>query len=181
MKKNITALHLSNMETHRLTKEAIQEALFNLLQQKDFDEITITEIINRSGVSRTAFYKNYKSKDEIIIDGLDSLIMEIADLMKYTNSYTERLNIMYTFFLPNRDRLKLLVNSRYCSEILNRANRITINDSMTPKQRFYTLLWNGALYNFFVEWMKNDNQETLPELLELVEGINNTITLPEEI
>ena len=35
---------------------------------KDYKEISITEICKEAKVSRTAFYKNYKTKEDVIKD-----------------------------------------------------------------------------------------------------------------
>ena len=59
-------LRMSNKESNRLTRECLQTALIYLMGQKPFDKISISEIVRRSGVSRTAFYRNYNSKEEVL-------------------------------------------------------------------------------------------------------------------
>ena len=54
--------NLSNKEANKVTRECLQTALIQLMSQKPFEKITITELVRRSGVSRTAFYRNYESK-----------------------------------------------------------------------------------------------------------------------
>lgn len=60
--KNLTQ---SNLESKRLTRESLEIALLQLLEQKEMAQITISELVNRAGVSRNAFYRHYKSKEEI--------------------------------------------------------------------------------------------------------------------
>ena len=48
------------------------------MRKKAFGGIRITEIIERSGVSRSAFYRNYKAKEDILYDTLDELTRAIA-------------------------------------------------------------------------------------------------------
>ena len=181
MNDRIRGLHLSNMEKREITKEAIQDSLYLLMQKKPLEKITITDIIRRSGVSRSAFYKNFKSIDDIIIDSLDNVIVETTKLLDYTTGYSERLHYMYDVFMENKAKFIMLVNSRYCIEILNRANALTITDSLTSKQRFYTILWNGALYNFFVEWVKKGDYDNLDELIELADEVLMKVNMPMEI
>ena len=47
-------------------KDYITTAFFQLLEKKDFDKITISEIIERAGVSRMGFYRNFSSKESIV-------------------------------------------------------------------------------------------------------------------
>lgn len=76
-------LRMSNEESNKLTRECLQTALIYLMNDKPFEKITITELVKRSGVSRTAFYRNYQTKedilDEVAGDIVDSLINSIAE------------------------------------------------------------------------------------------------------
>jgi len=53
--KNLDILKKNNMEINAITKEAIEQALISLIKEKDFKDITITEITKKAGVSRTAY------------------------------------------------------------------------------------------------------------------------------
>jgi AcrR family transcriptional regulator len=64
--KNV--LRLNNEESNKLTRECLTTALMQLMKEKPLDKITITELVARSGVSRTAFYRNYSTKEDIIVD-----------------------------------------------------------------------------------------------------------------
>ena len=46
---------MTNKETSNFTKKCIKTALINLMGDKRFEEITITELVKKAGVSRTAF------------------------------------------------------------------------------------------------------------------------------
>lgn len=44
----------------------IEEALFQLMGEKDFARITVSEIVNRADVARRTFYRLYKGKEEVL-------------------------------------------------------------------------------------------------------------------
>lgn len=52
---------------HKLAIDCIYEALIQLMEKKEYKDITITDITNRAGVSRMAYYRNYTDKDEILL------------------------------------------------------------------------------------------------------------------
>ncbi|MBR6940531.1 MAG: TetR/AcrR family transcriptional regulator, partial [Clostridia bacterium] len=54
---------MNRSESNNLTRECITTALLIIIREKDYDEITITDITEKAGVSRMAYYRNYKSKD----------------------------------------------------------------------------------------------------------------------
>ena len=59
--KNISGLINYNKEINYSIKEAIQEALVELMKNNDYTSITITALCKKAGVSRMAFYNNYKT------------------------------------------------------------------------------------------------------------------------
>jgi AcrR family transcriptional regulator len=50
----------------KYTREWTFEALTKLLEVKKYDDIKISEIINKAGISRATFYRNFSSKDDIV-------------------------------------------------------------------------------------------------------------------
>src|SRR5262245_15330381 len=55
----------------QITYDALIETCFDLLQEKDFDEISIAELSQKAGYSVGAFYARFKSKDELF----DAMVM----------------------------------------------------------------------------------------------------------
>lgn len=72
-----------NDSSKEFTRQCIRIALLDLLRKHAFEKITVTAIINRAGVSRAGFYKNYVSKDEVLED-ISNIIYQ-----KISNFYTK--------------------------------------------------------------------------------------------
>ncbi|HGK7337059.1 TPA: TetR/AcrR family transcriptional regulator [Streptococcus suis] len=66
--QSLKKLYQSNKEANQLTKESIETALLFLLEKKELKQISVSELVRKAGVSRNAFYRNYKSKEEILED-----------------------------------------------------------------------------------------------------------------
>ncbi|WP_369528982.1 TetR/AcrR family transcriptional regulator, partial [Dubosiella newyorkensis] len=49
-------------KSSQFLRSCIFEALMILLQQKRYEEITVSEIANKAGVSRMTYYRTYSSK-----------------------------------------------------------------------------------------------------------------------
>ena len=60
--------------------EAITQAFFSLLEKKDFDKITVSEIIEVAGVNRSTFYRHYLDKYEIL-DKINDMAIPLGDRM----------------------------------------------------------------------------------------------------
>ncbi len=54
----------------------IYQALVALMDKKPYDQITITDITKKAGVSRMAFYRNYQSKDDILMDHFKAMLTQ---------------------------------------------------------------------------------------------------------
>ena len=53
-------------ESRHLVSEEITNALMDLMAEKPFTEITVTDVVNRAGVARASFYRNFSSTGEIL-------------------------------------------------------------------------------------------------------------------
>ena len=73
-----------------LVEECIFTALMILMEKEDYDSITITDITKRAGVSRMAYYRLYRSKDDIIISHLRGVFENIEGQVKGQKITTER-------------------------------------------------------------------------------------------
>jgi AcrR family transcriptional regulator len=57
----------------RRTQKLLHRALISLLLERNYDSITIQEILDRADIGRSTFYVHFKSKDELLISGIHDL------------------------------------------------------------------------------------------------------------
>jgi AcrR family transcriptional regulator len=58
------------------TRELLQKALIELISERDYDAITIQDIVDRANVGRTTSYKHYHSKDELFMSCHEAMLNE---------------------------------------------------------------------------------------------------------
>ena len=75
------------LKKNTMTKECIFTALLILMEKKPYEEITITDIAKKAGVSRMSYYRLYKSKDDILIQYFNEVFEELLERAKAV-SYT---------------------------------------------------------------------------------------------
>lgn len=68
------------------TKKRIIEALYELLDKKDYHDITISRIVDKAALGRRTFYRYFKSKDEVIEYSTNLLMKEFADIIVLNQS-----------------------------------------------------------------------------------------------
>jgi AcrR family transcriptional regulator len=57
----------------RRTQKALHAALISLVLEKDYDSITVQEILDRADIGRSTFYLHFGDKDQLLISGMENL------------------------------------------------------------------------------------------------------------
>lgn len=81
----------------RRSRKWLQDALRQLMKEKPFHEIQITEIADRAQVSRPTFYLHYRSKEDLLLNQVDIVFAEFLN------------ELSNTVGVGNYDRLKYCV------------------------------------------------------------------------
>ena len=55
------------------TQQSVRRALFELIQEKGFEAISVQDIIDRANVGRATFYTHFQSKDDLLLSGFEDL------------------------------------------------------------------------------------------------------------
>ena len=110
----------NNLESNRVTREAIQGALYMLMERKPYDEITMTDIVRRSGISRSALYRNYRTKEDIILDIVNEFMEFFA--VYQTDSLKRNWTFGFQYFIDNKKSLDLIIKAGVEHILLDRLN-----------------------------------------------------------
>ena len=178
MAENITemqrrnALRLSNEESNRLTRECIEAALVLLMKDSDFASITITDIIKKAGVSRSSYYRNFSSKEEIltnVFDGAAATIVNALSEELASQNMLSSYRILFEKVSESRrlfeiilmadlaDRFQMAVNDKYLQAI-----------NTSSASEYYRLMsWIGSIFNIIFGWIRREYRETPEEMAHI--------------
>ncbi len=56
------------------TRQLLSEAFVQLLREKGYSAITVSDIIERADIGRSTFYSHYRDKDDLFVNELDRVI-----------------------------------------------------------------------------------------------------------
>jgi AcrR family transcriptional regulator len=65
----------------RRTRDALGDALLALIQEKQFDAITVQEVLDRAEIGRTTFYTHYRDKDDLFLSDLEDFFEPMSTLL----------------------------------------------------------------------------------------------------
>jgi AcrR family transcriptional regulator len=83
----------------RRTETLLHRALISLVLEKNYDSITIQEILDRADIGRSTFYAHFKSKDELLISGIHELRDTLESAVESERSPTKRHEAVIGFSL----------------------------------------------------------------------------------
>src|SRR3954463_13974337 len=75
----------------RRTRDRLGDALVELLLQKSFDEVTVQEILDRAGVSRSTFYTHFRDTNDLFLSDVDDFFEGMATALSRGGSKSKRV------------------------------------------------------------------------------------------
>lgn len=162
-------------EANLRVKKAITDSLFQMMEGRPLSEITITEIIKTSGVARVSFYRNYSSKEDVLI----TLVRDILDEFRETADYdlsdvysTHHLKRVIEYFIKNRSYVLNLYHSGYGTMLLNELNlfheSIAGNMPASSETRYKLYIYMGAIYNASIIYLSEESPKPVDDLVRVL-------------
>ena len=85
------------------TRDALGDALVALMREKNFDEITVQDVLDRAGVGRSTFYAHYRDKDDLFLSDVEDFLELISSALKRKDASPKRLLPVQEFFTHIRE------------------------------------------------------------------------------
>ena len=158
------------MKKH-VVKEYYTDALFALLKKKALQDITVSDLVKKSGASRASFYRNYIYKEQIIEEWLDGVFGDIL-LRHPLNSDNMRTEVRSIFedLLAHREKLSVLKNTGQLDEIdrfLYKETLAQINQLGVLHNKYQPYFFAGATSALIKAWIQFDFPETPEEMTDI--------------
>lgn len=173
--------HLSNKEAHRITKEDICQALLALMADTPFEEITVTAIIRRSGVSRASFYRNYATKEAVMEDILSELSRALTCTIpsRITRETVGEWLQAYFQQLTKDASLPILLTraSAPCRHIFEEALCIQTGQMKCPAEEYMLCGFTSMLWSITNRWVQQGMGESPKQMAQIILALVN---LPEQ-
>lgn len=77
-------------ERYSIADEAIYDAFFLVLKEKDLEKITVSDVIKRAGIVRSTFYNHYDNIPALVTAIEDKTIQDIFSLMESFHPKNDR-------------------------------------------------------------------------------------------
>lgn len=163
---------------NRFTRMCIGEALINLMQQRDYDSIKISDIVAKAGISRMTYYNYYHAKTDVLEDYLQEIVAEYLrssndeNVKEKIGGFQDYEHVLHAlnFFDQYANFFLTLLNAGLYSIIINAVNQFMEEQVMPfyPRSVYRLYYYSGALLNTFLKWEENGKKESAEEIAEII-------------
>lgn len=158
-------------EANIRVRKSITDALFSLMKDKNFSEITITEIIREAGVARASFYRNYTSKEDVLLTLISFVLNDYRETADYNlEEYYTYQNVLRSFqYFKKYEKYVIdLYQHGFGISLLEELNQFHESIAGVMKvhsvTRYQLYMYIGALYNTAIVWLLSEEQEPVEEI-----------------
>ena len=164
----------------------LTQSFLILMEEKPYKEISITKICEKAGLSRKTFYRNFKTKDELLNEYIKDLCIEYFHQFKHRDDvYLNRVSkIFFSFWGEHKDFLYLLYKQDLLYILLIQFNKLLpqiylrykafLLDTKDKTEIEYIAYFNaGGFFNLLVKWLENECKNSPEEMVEIINNFYN--------
>lgn len=123
VKKTKTAGNKPHRKTDRRivrTRDTLGDALVALMHEKNFDEITVQNLLDRADVGRSTFYVHYRDIQDLFLSDVEDFFDSFSTMLTRQGASTKRLlpvNELFTHIRQVREFYSAVVTSGMISDV----------------------------------------------------------------
>ena len=171
-----------------LTKRMLQEGLLKLLETKNLDKISVTELCRESGINRATFYNHYSSPQDLLTDLESRLTDELHQIIGDPQTIDEISRRLEDACAYLKEHARYVITLYRChadtdlADIFSELNRNFHRESIRLKNRtsmdtdsihlVSTFICSGS-YHLIREWLVKDIQKSPKEISDMLIHIIN--------
>lgn len=171
-----------------LTK--IEKSMVTLLNVKSYDDISIKDICDESGISRGTFYQHYRDKDDFLFQ-YQKAMMKKGKRRLTQIQFEERRQFFehaLNFWINEGELLLLLLrdNGAYIvhqaikknlqQNIEVRLVPIMNTQALTNKEKYFLIIFmSNAVFGVLQDWVQRGRQESPKKISLMIDKVFNTV------
>lgn len=173
------------------TKNNLYNTLIELMKEKQFEEIKVSDICNHALVNRSTFYAHYNDKYDLLEEYIKQLKenftkeLETNKHIENTKEYYMEMIKIFLNHVEDKKEIykKLMINNRnsitmdILYDVLNQdiTNRLNAEKNEKIPNDIIAKFYLGAIFNIGIAWL-NNQKYTKEEILNYI-----NLLLPEDI
>ena len=169
------------------TKKMIYTALVELMKEKTFEEIKVSDICEKALINRSTFYAHYEDKYELLVDFIKDLKDEFSqklennkalnikeyylELIKiFLNHVEDKKDIYSSIMIHNRNSIMMdILLSAINDDILKRISKENFTDGIPAEiiAKFYV----GGVLNLGFEYLNSNGKYSKEDIISYIDKL----------
>jgi AcrR family transcriptional regulator len=167
------------------SRRLIRQAFIELIQEKDLEKITVTDVIIRADINRGTFYAHYQDIRAVIEQIENEVIEKMLDILRefhYDNFFENPMHLLLkisSWLEEDLEFYKVLINSRGSEQFLIKLKNIFVShmetDSdipahlkMKPEFFIHANFFAGGIVNLYQVWLRGELTASLNEISQQI-------------
>ena len=177
------------------SRRLIRSAFLELLREKAYEKITVTDIVTRADINRSTFYSHYPDVrglvEEIVGEAINHST-ELADslnIREFLSDPMPFLRELTSYGSDNQELYTLLCRSEFAQRQMEQLKRTLIDSAMqspafpesvrsSPEFRIHISFFVGGVLSLYVMWLQGELDCSVEDITnQLSQLIQCTATL----
>ena len=170
------------------SRRMIRDALVALMQEKDINKITVTDIVTRADINRGTFYAHYQDIRAVLEQIENEIIEKMLELLgefHYKSFFANPLPLLTKvarYLEKDLEFYRLLINSNGSEQFLTKLKGIFVsrleNDPEIPHEikksaeyKMHAYFFAGGIVNLYQAWFHNEVKQSLNEVSMIISNL----------
>lgn len=156
--------------TSEMMKLYIAEALLILMEKKDYNAVTVGEIVEKAGVNRSTYYRHFEKKEDVIGYFLDRISKDILEWDKSKeSSFKEHLTTVYKHYYKHKRQMMAIYKNGLSVLFFDILKKYLGAEEHKNKQisvQYDIAFHIGGTFNHFMLWFSRDMADSPEKMVE---------------
>lgn len=171
--------HISHDKRAEKSAGLIYQGLLDCLRRKPFDQITVTDIQQATGVARTTFYRSFDNLSDVLFWRCDQCFQEALHAAPSSQAPSESTLMQgyFRYWTAHSDILRLLIDINrpdiICACHMKNAQALEASYGALPGldekgRRYFMAIRTGVTISVLEAWLDGGRRETPEELVRII-------------
>jgi len=175
--------------TEKTTRQqnTFEQVFLQMLLEDDYDNITISDLCRRAGLSRKIFYRLFERKADVLYSLIDHTLILASDYILDESREVGEIHRFFAFWRTQKDLLDVLLKHQNSGMLTDRAVRYILKEQPdfvhlfgadSGKYGFETIVFYiTGIFSLVVTWHNQDYRYSLDEISAILMNLLSTIPI----
>lgn len=161
-----------------------EQTLLQMLLVSEYDDVTISDLCRKAGLSRKIFYRLFERKADVLYALIDHTLMEASTYIPDESVGPGGLHQFFAFWRTQGDLLDVLQNINNSFILTDRAIRFVLNENAEVVHTFGAdvgkfgletiMFYLTGIFTLVLAWHKQGYNHSVDEMSELLMNLLST-------